>query len=120
MYQGFEAPDIADTRVNAWAEVIYQADPQVLQAFTGYLDGAAVAASALLVAGEIAGIYCVATIPAVRRKGIGAWMTHFPLLKARRGVHPGHPASLRDGISCLPLIGFEECCRITSYRWKPE
>ena len=43
--------------------------------FTGFLEGAPVAVSTLVMTGRTAGVYGVATIPAYRRRGFGEAMT---------------------------------------------
>jgi GNAT superfamily N-acetyltransferase len=43
--------------------------------YLGTMDGYPVATAALLITGDVAGVHVVATIPAYRRRGIGAQMT---------------------------------------------
>ena len=52
--------------------------------FTGYLDGRPVAVSALVMAGGLAGIYAVATLPEARRRGVGTAMTLHAMAEGRR------------------------------------
>ncbi|MBT5712348.1 GNAT family N-acetyltransferase, partial [Candidatus Poribacteria bacterium] len=51
--------------------------------YVGYIDGVAVATSEVTFGGGVAGIYCVSTLEAFRRRGIGTAMTLQPLLDAR-------------------------------------
>jgi GNAT superfamily N-acetyltransferase len=119
---GFEAPAPAiDFFANAWQGFLRQADPETVLAYTGWLNGKAVSTSLLFLGGGVAGIYAVATIPEARWRGIGAWLTLYPLLYARtRGYKAGILQSSEMGLHVYRSIGFQEYCRITSYRWKPK
>lgn len=60
----------------------------------------------------VAGIYAVATIPEVRRKGIGEIMTVMPLNEARQnGYRVGILQSSSLGYSLYKKIGFKEVCK---------
>ena len=86
------------------------------QHYLGSLDGVAVATSSILYDGEVAGIYDVATLARVRRRGIGRMMTTIPLLKAReRGCQIAVLQSSEMGRSVYADIGFQEYCKLTMY-----
>lgn len=79
----------------------------------GYLDGRMVATTLLLVAHEVAGIYCVTTHADYRGRGCGRTMTLSAMAEARRQNLP--VVSLQatpDGLPLYRSIGFEE---LTSY-----
>lgn len=89
--------------------------------YLGYLEGAPVACSNLLLAHGVAGIYAVGTLPAARRKGVGTAMTLVPLREARdRGYHVGviHASPMGRGV--YQRIGFKQYCNIGIYQWPGE
>jgi ribosomal protein S18 acetylase RimI-like enzyme len=89
--------------------------------FIGYQDGKAVAMSSLLLHAGVAGIYGVATIPEVRRKGIGAAMTLNSLHAAQSLGYQIAIISPTEMSEDLYLrIGFQECSRISHYGWSAE
>ncbi len=122
MAQGFEAPaERFDFAVNTWHSLLSQVDPEITQAYIAWLNGKPVATSLLQLGGGVAGIYGVATIPEARRKGIGAQVTLYPLLQARaNGYKIGVLQSSEMGLNMYRSLGFRQCCRITSYVWRPE
>jgi GNAT superfamily N-acetyltransferase len=85
------------------------------------LDGEPVATAALTLAAGVAGIIAVTTIPAARRRGIGAAVTMAPLLEARaRGYHVGVLQASEMGSPVYARMGFSEQFRYHNYRWGPE
>ncbi len=88
--------------------------------FLGLLDGAPVATASLVTAHDAAGIYCVATLPAARRRGIGAAMTRHAMHVARTaGIVTAMLQASPAGEAVYREIGFEERCRVRQYLWKP-
>jgi GNAT superfamily N-acetyltransferase len=121
MQIGFEIPSPGDLRIKAWWNLLRKTDPDMMLAFTGFLDDQPVATSLLFLGAGVAGIYAVATIPEARRKGIGAWMTMHPLLQARaRGYKTGVLFASPMGLGVYRSLGFQEYCKISSYRWVPD
>jgi GNAT superfamily N-acetyltransferase len=79
--------------------------------FLGRLDGAPVATASLLLAGGIAGIYDVSTVPAARRRGIGAVMTVAALQEARAlGFEIAFLQPSEMGEALYRRLGFRVCC----------
>ena len=72
-------------------------------------DNAVVATSTLHVDGKIAGIYCVATLPEHRGKGLGAFATAEPLRIAKTlGYQTGILQSSAMGEPVYRRLGFEQ------------
>lgn len=93
-------------------------DPQyqAQHRYLGFLDGAPVATSALVLDSGVAGIYAVATIPEARRKGIGEIMTVMPLLEARQiGYRVGILQASSMGYPIYKRIGFKDVCKFNIY-----
>lgn len=89
--------------------------------YVGYVNGKPVANSHMLLTCGVAGIFCVATLPEARRKGIGTALTIAPLREARdMGYKVGVLQSSRIGLGVYQRIGFQEYCTIKGYRWQPE
>lgn len=87
--------------------------------YIGYLDRKPVASSHMLLTSGVAGIFCVATVPEARRKGIGTQITLAPLREAREmGYRVGVLQSSQIGLGVYRRIGFEEYCKIGVYRWQ--
>jgi len=84
--------------------------------YLGYLDGEPVSTSTVFYGGGAAGIYCVATLPAARGRGIGAALTLSPLLEAReRGYRIGTLQSSEMGFNVYKKLGFKQVCQIENF-----
>lgn len=82
-----------------------------LRFYLGTLDGAPVATSLLFVSSGVAGIYCVATLPRARGRGLGAALTVTPLRAARdAGLAIGILQSSQMGYAIYRRLGFVEYC----------
>jgi ribosomal protein S18 acetylase RimI-like enzyme len=93
-------------------------DPAV-HYYLGVLDGQPVATSLLYLGGGVAGIYNVATLPEVRRQGIGSALTVAPLLEARaQGYRIGTLQSSTMGVNLYTRLGFREYCTFRAYFWQ--
>jgi GNAT superfamily N-acetyltransferase len=89
--------------------------------YLGRLDGQPVATATLFCTGKVAGIYFVFTLPAARRRGIGAAITAAALQHARdRGARLGVLGASPLGETVYRRMGFREYCRIGLYEWRPE
>ncbi|MDQ3695809.1 MAG: GNAT family N-acetyltransferase [Chloroflexota bacterium] len=87
--------------------------------YVGSLDGEPVATATLFVGGGAAGVYFVATLPAARRRGIGAALTLAALRDGRAlGEQIGVLGASEAGYSVYRRLGFEALCRIGIYEWR--
>jgi GNAT superfamily N-acetyltransferase len=104
-------PDfVLDYALNALQTHGFVRHPQV-EYYLGRLDGEAVATSALVLGGGVAGIYIVTTLPAARGKGLGTAVTLVPLLDARiMGYRVGILQSSDMGFNVYQRLGFQQYC----------
>jgi len=112
-----------------WAEVIrtvfhlpesasgFLAGGVRLRRQTVYWNGLPAATAAFFGLEDVAGIYCVATVPEARRQGLGAAVTLWAMQLAR---HEGYKwavlQSSPDGYGVYERLGFVECGRCARYR----
>jgi ribosomal protein S18 acetylase RimI-like enzyme len=88
--------------------------------YIGYLGEFPVSSSTLVLAGGIAGIYDVSTVPEHRRKGYGSCLTRVGLEDAaRRGYRYAGLNSSDLGYSVYQSLGFNVEFAIPEYRWEP-
>ena len=89
-----------------------------LRVYLALHQGRPVACSMLYSGSDLAGVYCVATVPDARRKGIGAAVTAAPLLDARdQGLSTGLLHATPLGEPVYRRLGFQEVCTISLYAW---
>ncbi len=89
-----------------------------LRHYLGYLAGKPVATTSLYYAAGVAGVYNVATLPAARGRGIGGYLTAYPLLEAREmGYRAAVLQSSDMGYGVYRNLGFVEVCRMEHYFW---
>jgi len=109
----------SDTATNELAQLeATLTDPQykAQHRYIGFLAGAPVATSAMVLDSGVAGIYAVATIPEARRKGIGEIMTVMPLLEARQmGYRVSILQASSMGYPIYKRIGFKDVCKFHIY-----
>jgi ribosomal protein S18 acetylase RimI-like enzyme len=88
--------------------------------YVGWLHDEPVSVASLLLHAGVAGIYGVATIPEVRRQGVGTAMTLHALREARAsGYQIAVLTASTLGIGIYRRIGFREYGSIHHYVWSP-
>lgn len=88
--------------------------------YVGYLHGDPVTASMIFLGETTAGIYAVATLPTLRRRGLGSLMTAVPLVEAKeRGYEIGTLTASGMGSSLYRKLGFREYCTMKFYAFDP-
>jgi GNAT superfamily N-acetyltransferase len=118
---GSEFPDsVLDFVLGLYRQYGYASSPAV-RCYLGQLDGEPVTTSLLFLAGGVAGIYDVATLPHARGQGFGTAITLAPLLDARRlGYRFGILQSSAMGLNVYRRLGFQTYCTISLYFWPLE
>jgi GNAT superfamily N-acetyltransferase len=111
---GYEIPD-------AWEDSFYLLMQGLgldlpMRYYIAYLDGKPVATSNLFLGAGVAGIYCVATLPQARGRGVGAAVTAAPLLEARQlGYRLGVLQSSEMGFPVYQRMGFQHLCQMEHF-----
>jgi len=84
--------------------------------YLGYLNGKPISTSSVFYGGGAAGIYCVASLPEARGKGIGAAITLKPLQDAlEMGYRIGVLQSSEMGFNVYKKLGFRHLCQIENF-----
>lgn len=113
---GFEASPAVARGLGAIRQSIGLGDDCGLRHYLACLHGAPVATATLLQGSGIAGIYDVATVPALRQRGIGSALT-YAVLRAALAV--GYRfATLQpspQGINIYRQLGFRQICTFDVY-----
>jgi GNAT superfamily N-acetyltransferase len=82
--------------------------------------GTAVAVASVVLAGDVAGLGWVGTVPAARRQGLGAAVTLAALREGRdRGCRIGGLWASPLGEGVYRRLGFQEVCPLRYYIWRP-
>ncbi|MHC5004889.1 MAG: GNAT family N-acetyltransferase [Planctomycetota bacterium] len=98
-----------------------EADPRSLRYFAVVREGEYVATSLLFLESGLAGIYCVATLPEHRGRGLGGFVTAEPLhLVAAEGYRLGILQSSAMGEPVYRRLGFESHGVLPLYARVPE
>ena len=110
---GFELPDLYPGFVNLESSLGCQ---PFYRRYLGILRGQPVATSALYLGKHVAGIYCVATVPAARKLGIGAAVTLRAMQEARsEGYHLAVLQASQMGRGVYLKLGFQEFSTLYGY-----
>lgn len=90
--------------------------------YVGYMDGKPVATNLAFNGGGVTGLFCIATVPAYRGKGIGAAVTLYPLYEMRdRGYQYAVLFSSKSGKPVYERVGFREVgLKVGRYVWYDE
>ena len=87
--------------------------------YVGYLDHQPVATAEMTLAGDVAGLYAITTLPEMRRRGFGSALTAVPLLDARlRGYRAAVLQASAAGASIYHRLGFQDFGEI--HEFKPQ
>ena len=112
--------EMSDFEIEANYDFMHYIDLDKTRPYLGMVKKQPVATSLLHLGAGVAGIYCVATIPEARRRGIGAWMTYLPLCEAQKiGYSVGIIHSTEMGLGVYRSLGFQEYCKLGQYVWSP-
>ncbi len=93
-------------------------EDSLLHHYVAWYKGEPVACCSMLHAAQVAGLYNVATLPAMRGQGIASAMVLTALGAARTmGCHLGVLESLPSHLDLYRRLGFIEQCRMDVYAW---
>jgi len=118
---GYELPD-GVARVFSPERISCAADgPSKVSFYAATKDGEMAAVSAMFLGDGLAGIYCVATVPEHRQKGLGAYMTAQPLRMAKElGYRFGVLQASEPGYPVYKRLGFGDFGGVPLYVRIPE
>ncbi len=112
-------PGMARAMYDLYAAMGFDEDA-ALRHYVAWQHGEAVAAGSLYLAEGVAGLYCIATLPAARRRGIGTCLTLAMMQAARAaGYRIAILYATPMGIGLYRRLGFETVCTLTFYTWPP-
>jgi GNAT superfamily N-acetyltransferase len=114
MPKAFGFDDYSRKAVSRWIQGVGLHED--ISHYIGYLDDEPVASSSVFCADGVAGLYCVATTPEARGKGLGSLTSVVPLLAAREeGYNVGvlHSTMMAHGVYLR--LGFKDYCDVVNY-----
>jgi ribosomal protein S18 acetylase RimI-like enzyme len=89
------------------------------QHFVAFEGDRPMATTSVLVEGDLAGIYFVATMPEARGRGIGSAATRAAMRYAREaGATRAALQSSDSGFGVYRGLGFEQRCVVSAYEWR--
>jgi ribosomal protein S18 acetylase RimI-like enzyme len=102
-----------------WLATLGLGDGAPMRHWLARWEGEPVGTATVLLAAGVAGVYNVATLPAARRRGVGAATTRAALVAARErdGCAWSILHSSPMGLRVYRSLGFREYCRIGVYFW---
>ena len=112
--EGFELPVLNPIFVNLESSLGVQ--QPFYRRYLAFLSHQPVATSAVFLGENVAGIYCVSTVPAARRMGIGAAVTLRALQEAQaRGYHIAVLHATQMGSRVYRQLGFQDISVLRGY-----
>jgi predicted GNAT family acetyltransferase len=116
MRVGFEMPPFTVERLFEILSALGLTEESPWRNYVGRLDGKVVTTASVALVAGVAGIYNVATLPKMRRRGFGTAMTLAPSRQARElGYRIGILHSSAVGLSVYRRLGFEQYSSYSVY-----
>lgn len=113
----FEPPDSHVMMFYEQASNLLTANHTSLHLYIAYLKGEPVSTSALFLGHDVAGVYSVATVKHVRKKGFGTAVTLAALPDAHdQGYQIATLQASEDAQNLYAKIGFKVCCEFYIYQ----
>lgn len=110
---------LSENAKEVWQHVYSRLD--TWRHFLAILDGKPVATTSLCLGGAIGGIFHVGTLAEARGRGVGAAITAAAMREAAdAGCAVAALQSSEMAIGVYRSIGFEVCCDLELYDWKPQ
>jgi ribosomal protein S18 acetylase RimI-like enzyme len=103
----------------AWFREVFESDSVWAEfaAYVGYVNGEAVSTAAVVMGGGVAGVYNVATLPGLQRRGYGEAVMRHAILDARQehGVERTVLQATPAGLRLYQRMGFRTVTRVAVY-----
>jgi ribosomal protein S18 acetylase RimI-like enzyme len=88
--------------------------------FLGFLDDVAASVALVVLHERVASVYCVATLPEMRGRGLGKAVTRAALLAAKEAGYGVAVLEASDmGLPIYSKLGFRELCKLRTMTWHP-